>query len=314
MNTEIFYREILRGISNGVIYVQKGKILYVNPAATEILGKNESELVEKLFAECFFEYSANDDFNQMILEVIYDSSREYEKIVQYFTGKTIKHLHIRTSSIKFDSETLGIIILFDDITELMKLRGAALDLEKIKVINRKLSESRDFYRRNAEIDKLTGLLNKITFENKCKEYIESLSAGKIAALFVIDLDNFKKANDTYGHQFGDLILTRFAEELRDIFKIDGIIGRFGGDEFVILLKNVPDDDFVTEKARTIIKTAQNLHSDNKLRISASIGIKIFDGTEKNYSKIFETADKSVYAVKSQGRNGFSINEAEKQSL
>ena len=314
IENEIFYREILRGISSGVIYVQKGKILYVNPAATEILWKNESELVDKLFAECFFEYSANDDFNQMILEVIYDSSRDYEKIAPYFDGKQIKHLHMRTSSLKIDSETLGIIILFDDVTELMKLRGVALDLEKIKAINRKLSESRDFYKQNSEIDKLTGLFNKITFENKCIEYIKSLVEGKISALFVIDLDNFKKANDTYGHQFGDLILTRFAEELRDIFKIDGIIGRFGGDEFVILLKNVPDDDFVTEKARTIIKTAQNLHSDNKLRISASIGIKIFDGTEKNYSKIFETADKSVYAVKMQGRDGFSINETAKQSL
>ena len=314
IENEIFYREILRGISSGVIYVQKGKILYVNPAATEILWKNESELVDKLFAECFFEYSANDDFNQMILEVIYDSSRDYEKIAPYFDGKQIKHLHMRTSSLKIDSETLGIIILFDDVTELMKLRGVALDLEKIKAINRKLSESRDFYKQNSEIDKLTGLFNKITFENKCIEYIKSFSEEKFAALFVIDLDNFKKANDTHGHQFGDLILTRFADKLRDIFKSGSIIGRFGGDEFVILLKNVPDNYFVAEKARMIIKSAQNLYSDKELNLSASIGIKIFNGTEKNYSKIFETADKSVYVVKSQGRDGFSINEAEKQSL
>ena len=314
INKEFFYSEILRGISSGVIYVQKGKILYVNPATTEILGKNESELVDKLFAECFFEYSENDDFNQMILEVIYDSSRDYEKIAQYFNGEQTKHLHIRTSSLKFDVESLGIVILFDDVTELMKLRGVALDLEKIKEINRQLSESRDFYKRNAEIDKLTGLFNKITFENKCKEYIQSLSKEKIAALFVIDMDNFKKANDNYGHQFGDLILRRFAKELLDIFKRGNIIGRFGGDEFVILLKNVPDNDFVAEKARAIIKSAQNLHSDEDFRLSASVGIKIFDGAEKNYAKIFETADKSVYAVKTQGRNGFSINEAEKQSL
>ncbi len=313
MNNEIFYREILSGISNGVIYLQKGKILYVNPAATEILGKNESELVNKPLAECFFEYSENDDFNQIILEVIYDSSRRYEKIVQYFTGTEIKHIHILTSSLKFDNEPLGIIVLFDDITELMKLRGAALDLEKIKAINLQLSESRDFYKRNSETDKLTGLLNKITFENRCNEYIQSLSEGKNAAMFVIDLDNFKKANDTRGHQFGDLILRRFADELREIFDTDSIIGRFGGDEFVILLKNVPDNDFVTEKARTVIKAAQNLYSDKDLRISASIGIKIFSGTEKNYSKIFETADKSVYVVKTQGRNGFSVNETAKQS-
>ena len=313
MNKEIFYKKILSGISCGVIYVQKGKILYVNNAALEILCKEESELLDKLFAEAFFDYSENDDFNQMLLEVIYDSSRTYEKIVPYFTGAETKNLHLRTSSLKFDSKMLGIIILIDDVTELMKLRGVALDLEKIKEINLKLSESRDFYKRNAEIDELTGLLNKITFENRCCKCIQGLPPEKIAALFIIDLDNFKKANDTHGHQFGDLILKKFAAKLKDIFKNDGITGRFGGDEFVILLKNVDDINFVTEKARTVVKMARDLNFDKEVELSSSVGIAIFSGSEKNYSEIFSAADKSVYAVKMQGRDGFSINGTSKQS-
>ena len=310
---EIFYQEILREMSGGVIFVRKGKILYVNPAATEILGKDESELRDKLFAECFFHYSENDDFSQMLLEVIYDSSREHEKVVAYFTGTATKHLHIRTSFLKFESENVGIIILLDDVTELLKLRGVALDLEKIKEINRQLSESRDFYKQTAETDKLTGLLNKITFENICREYLQNISAGEIAALFVIDLDNFKKANDTYGHQFGDLILKNFAETLRNNFTTDSVIGRFGGDEFVILLKNVADVNFVTDKARALLKMARDLHSDKDWYLSASVGISIVDGGERNYSEIFSAADKSVYIVKNQGRNGFSVNETAKQT-
>lgn len=313
MNKEIFYREILSGISCGVIYVQKGKILYVNNAALEILCKKESELLNKLFAEAFFDYSENDDFNQMLLEVIYDSSHTHEKIVPYFTGTETKNLHLRTSSLKFDSEMLGIIILIDDVTELMKLRGVALDLEKIKEINLKLSKSRDFYKHNAEIDELTGLLNKITFENRCCKYIQGLPPEEIAALFIIDLDNFKKANDTHGHQFGDLILKQFAAKLKNIFKTDGITGRFGGDEFVILLKNVDDINFVTEKARTLVKMARDLNFDKEVELSASVGIAIFSGNEKNYSEIFSAADKSVYVVKMQGRNGFSVNGTSKQS-
>lgn len=310
---EIFYQEILREMSGGVLFVRKGKILYANPAATKILGKDESELRDKLFAECFFHYRENDDFNQMLLEVIYDSSREHERIVAYFTGTETKHLHIRTSFLKFESENVGIIILIDDVTELLKLRGVALDLEKIKEINRQLSESRDFYKQTAETDKLTGLLNKITFENICREYIQNISAGEVAALFVIDLDNFKKANDTYGHQFGDLILKNFAEKLRDNFSADGIVGRFGGDEFVILLKNIADINFVSDRARTLLKMARDLHSDKDWHLSASIGISIIDGGEKNYSEIFSAADKSVYVVKNQGRNGFSVNETPKQT-
>ena len=301
LNNTTFYSEILREISGGVIFVQRGKILYVNPSATEILDKNESDLLNKLFAECFFEYGENDDFNQMLLEVIYDSSREHEKVAPYFTGTATKHLHIHTSSLKIDSENVGIIILLDDVTELLKLRGVALDLEKIKEINRQLSESRDFYKRTAETDKLTGLLNKITFENNCREYLQNISA------------DFKKANDTYGHQFGDLILKKFAAALRDKFSTDGLIGRFGGDEFVILLKNVADINSVTDKAHTLLETARALHSDKDWSLSASVGISIIDGSKKNYSEIFSAADKSVYVVKSQGRNGFSINSAAKQS-
>ena len=313
LNSKILYSEILREISGGVIYLQKGKILYVNPAATEILGKNESDLLDKLFAECFFDYDENDDFNQMLLEVIYDSNREHEKVVPYFTGKEMKHLHIHTSFLKIDNANVGIIILFDDVTELLKLRGVALDLEKIQAINRQLSAARDFYKRTAETDKLTGLLNKITFENNCREYIQKFSAGELAALFVIDLDNFKKANDTYGHQFGDLILKKFADKLRENFTTNAVVGRFGGDEFVILLKNVADINFVTDTARTVLEIARSLHSDKEWSLSASVGISIIDGVGKNYSEIFSAADKSVYVVKSQGRNGFSINETAKQS-
>lgn len=310
--TFLIHREILRDISGGVVYVQKGKILYVNPAASEILEKKEEELLNKMFAEVFFEYSENDDFNQMLLEVIYDSNRKYEKFVQYFTGATIKHLHIRISSLKFNSEPLGIIILIDDVTELMNLRGIALDLEKVKEINRQLSTSRDFYKRNAETDKLTGLLNKITFENKFSEYLNEISSADMAALFVIDLDHFKEANDTHGHQFGDLILKQFAEKLSDIFKPNSITGRFGGDEFVALLKNVDDKKIVAEKACAIIKMATDLNfPDKELNLSASVGVAMFSGAEKNYSEIFAIADKSVYVVKTQGRNGFSIDLANK---
>lgn len=304
----LIHREILHDISAGVVYVQKGKISYVNPATLEILEKKESELVNKTFAEAFFEYSENDDFNQTILEVIYDSNHKHEKIVQYFTGAEIKYLQIRTSLLKFNSKPQGIIILINDVTELMKLRGIALDLEKIKEINRQLSTSRDFYKRNAEIDKLTALLNKITFENICSEYIETLAEDESAALFVIDLDHFKEANDTHGHQFGDLILKTFADKLQEIFESEDLIGRFGGDEFVVLMKNIRDEKFVSEKAGAILKMATDLNFPGKeLNLSASVGIAIFNGSKKNYSEIFSIADKSVYAVKTQGRNGFSIN-------
>ena len=314
------YEEILHDISGGVLYLQGGKIFYVNPAALEILCKNKSELLGKTFVDSFFEYEENDDFNQMLLEVIYDNSIKHEKIVQYFTGKEIKHLHIKTSWIK--SEKSSFVMLIDDVTELMNLRGIALDLEKIKSINeqlklknRQVSQSRDLYKKDAEIDKLTGLLNKIDFESVCKDYINHLSEDETAAFFVIDLDYFKEVNDTFGHQFGDLVLKRFAVELQNEFSSCGFVGRFGGDEYVVLLKNIENKNFVIDKAKSIVKMTRNLKFPNKeVYLSASIGIAIFSGEEKSYSEIFSAADESVYIVKTQGKNGFSINSSERKSV
>ncbi|MBQ7493896.1 MAG: GGDEF domain-containing protein, partial [Selenomonadaceae bacterium] len=141
------------------------------------------------------------------------------------------------------------------------------------------------------------------------EYLNETRENMLA-FFVIDLDNFKKANDKFGHQFGDLILKKFAENFRDVFKSNGITGRFGGDEFVALLKNVSDRETVIEVARSIVKMARELNYSD---ITASVGVAIFDGAEKNYAEVFAAADKSVYVAKAQGRNGFSINGTAKQS-
>lgn len=298
--------KILHEISNGVIYLQEGKIVYVNLATLEILDKKMEDLIGMPFAGAFLEYSENDDFNQMLLDAIYDKDRNHEKVVQYFTGEKIKTLHVKTSTIK--TEKLGIIILMDDMTELMKLRVMAFDMEEIKKINYELSQSKDYYKKNSEIDKMTGLLDKITFEKNCKKSLKQLSQNEMAAFFVIDLDHFKEANDTYGHQFGDEILKKFAKNLTKIFSEESLIGRFGGDEFVIYLEKISDENFVLEQAKKICESAVTLKIDTKeTNISASVGIAIFYGTEKDYTKIFETADKSVYFVKTNGRNGFKVN-------
>ena len=302
---KLLHKEILRGISSGVIYLQKGEILYVNSSTLKILCKTEEELVGKTFVEAFLGYKENDDFVQMLLEVIYDDTHEYEKIVQYFTGKEIKTLHVKTSSIY--SKKVGIVMLIDDLTELVKLRVMVLDFEEIKKINQQLSELKDYYKRISEVDKLTGLLNKITFENICKERIKHLLQNELAAFFVIDLDYFKEINDTFGHQFGDEILKAFSVELKNIFYKESFIGRFGGDEFVIYLEKVSDKNFVIEQAKKICKAAVELKiGEKKFKLSASVGVVIFNGIENDYTKIFETADQSVYIVKTMGKNGFNL--------
>ena len=310
------YKQILRDISGGVIFIEDGKITYVNPAALAILDKRADELEDVFFAEAFFEYLENDDFNQVVLDAIYDPQNKHESILEYFNGSRKRYLYLKTSPLK-DDEKFGIVILLDDITELISLQGDMLDL---KDLNRQLEEkskelelSRDQFKREAEVDALTGLYNKVKMEVLCRRYLSDFDSRWLAALFVIDLDNFKEANDTHGHQFGDLVLQQFAESLRSVFRSTDHIGRLSGDEFVVLMKDVPSEEIVRQKAREILQAAQEISIDGKdLDITASIGIALI--SEKiGYNSIFELADDSLYIVKSKGRNGFSINSSEKES-
>ena len=178
----------------------------------------------------------------------------------------------------------------------------------------KIRSSRDAYQMEAETDTLTKLYNKNTTENigkmKLKNYAEN-RPDTIMAFFVIDLDHFKEANDMRGHQFGDKVLIEFAKNLRKKFRPTDCIGRFGGDEFVIIIDNLPDIDIIIRKARDIKNIAANLIVDGiPAGITASIGIAIVPPDGPEYEKVFEAADQALYHVKANGRNGFYYKNAE----
>lgn len=169
--------------------------------------------------------------------------------------------------------------------------------------------SRDIYKIEAETDKLTGLLNKASTERLAKEMLEDLPEGKVAAFFILDLDHFKEANDTHGHQYGDLILQGFAGALRQSFRPTDIVGRFGGDEFVVLISELPGQEIAERKAHQILRKAHRLEIEGRNPgISASIGIAIAPARGRTYEELFQTADRSLYRVKEDGRDGYCINE------
>ena len=305
---DLIHEKILKNISGGIIYISNGKISYVNPAAENILHKNASEMLNEPFAGIFIDYEENDSFNQIVLDAICDYANAHENVVQYFDGEKIKHLHIKTSSLREVGKKLGILILMDDITELMKLRGVELDLQRIKELNQELEVRNIQLKKESETDKLTGLLNKKAMENLCKDCLQDLQEDETAAFFIIDLDHFKEANDTYGHQCGDMILQMFANFLEEIFDENSYVGRFGGDEFVILLKNPIDENFVASKANEILKAAKDVFIEGmKIQITASVGVVIAK-LAIDYQKAFVLADEALYFVKEHGRNNFYISQ------
>lgn len=179
----------------------------------------------------------------------------------------------------------------------------------------KIRSARDAYQMEAEIDTLTKLYNKTTTEQVGKMKLATFNDVKnqdtIMAFYVIDLDHFKEANDTYGHQFGDKVLMEFAKNLRKKFRPNDCIGRFGGDEFVVIIDNLPNMDIIIRKANDIKNVATDLAIDGvNAGITASIGIAIVPQDGTDYETVFKAADKALYYVKQNGRNGFYYKNAE----
>ena len=175
----------------------------------------------------------------------------------------------------------------------------------------RMRSARDYYRLHSEIDELTGLLNKATAERMATEHLESLPPERQAAFYMLDLDRFKTVNDTYGHDFGDKVLVSFADRLRYIFGSDALLGRFGGDEFVVMAFGESVRETAERNARTLLRSTLQMEiGDVKQQISVSVGIAIAPQDGASYKELFHAADHALYAVKSQGRNGYSIGREE----
>ena len=156
-------------------------------------------------------------------------------------------------------------------------------------------------------DPLTGALNKEYTKIFIERYMNE-NPDKNGMLFVVDIDKFKDVNDTYGHIAGDNIIIAVVKAIQNSFRSSDIVGRIGGDEFVVFACNV-------QKKEDQIKQAQKLHgvlrqpvevNGQIINKSASIGVAMFPDHGSTYEKLVECADKALYAVKGGGRDAFII--------
>lgn len=153
-------------------------------------------------------------------------------------------------------------------------------------------------------DPLTGLWNRTYTEEHINEYLtERRHCG---VLFMIDMDNFKSINDTYGHIVGDEILIEFARTLQALTRQNDIVCRLGGDEFIVFLKDVSSHSIISEKAEQILVTLEKrlLTPDGANGISISMGIAISPGDGRGFAELYKNADKSLYYVKQNGKNSY----------
>ena len=155
----------------------------------------------------------------------------------------------------------------------------------------------------ADADLLTDLNNKLATERKIKEYIAQ-HPDEQALLFVLDIDNFKKINDTMGHAFGDEVLSSIGHGIKGEFRVSDIIGRTGGDEFMVFLKNVNSDTMIEQESQRVTRFFKDLRVGEYVKYSptASIGAAVFPRDAKDFEGLYKAADKALYKAKERGKN------------
>lgn len=165
------------------------------------------------------------------------------------------------------------------------------------------SEMKMALENKADTDQLTELKNKIATERLIREYIGKYPERQ-AILFVVDVDNFKKINDTLGHAFGDEVLRNLGMRLQSMFRVTDIIGRIGGDEFIVFLKDVRDDATIAREGKKIEQFFRQFEVGEyvKYSVTASVGGAVFPGDANNFEDLYKAADTAVYTSKKLGKN------------
>lgn len=155
----------------------------------------------------------------------------------------------------------------------------------------------------ADTDQLTGLGNKLATENRIREYMAE-NPESLAVMFVLDIDNFKKINDTMGHAFGDEVLRELGKHIGVNFRVTDIIGRTGGDEFTIFLKNLKDESNAVREARKLEYFFQHFQVGDYVKYSAtaSIGAAVFPADGADFETLYKAADAALYKAKKRGKN------------
>lgn len=162
----------------------------------------------------------------------------------------------------------------------------------------------------AETDGLTGLINHRTFQQVLSREIARANRNRTQfSLLMIDIDDFKKINDTYGHLIGDAVLTDMTKRLQASVRQQDIVARYGGEEFTVILPetDIHGANILAERVRSAIASEPYSFSESEIPYTISIGLCVYDGNlPKEKHLLIENADKALYISKNEGKNRITI--------
>jgi diguanylate cyclase (GGDEF)-like protein/PAS domain S-box-containing protein len=248
--------------------------LYVSPE--KFIGKNMTDVLPEVVAQKFHNYIAK--------------ALKQTQMISFEYDLTLPHgLSFFEARISYLSKYQQIVVIIRDITEQHK--------------------NAELIRHQAYFDSLTLLPNRfLALDRLTQILIEAERSTEQAAVLFLDLDDFKKVNDSLGHEVGDKLLIESAKRLQNVLRKEDTVGRLGGDEFIILLKGLTEHHNALSIAEVLLKTFREPFNidGRELMLTLSIGIALYPENGIGASDLLRNADTAMYQAKNLGRNTYSF--------
>ena len=286
------YRSLVENLP-AIVYLDSAydlwSTLYISPRIKEVLGFTPEE------------YISNPDLwlNQIYAE---DKQRVFEEISEAYDN--LQNFSVEYRMIGKDGKILWIrddaVLIRDENGKTLFYQGIMFDISE-----QKANEERLAYMANH--DMLTGLPNRMLFMKELSTKLkDARDKGMLVAVMLLDIDQFKRVNDTLGHDVGDKLLRSVGIRLNRVLEGVGFLARMAGDEFIALVPNLSRSEEALSVARRMVRAFEspvqfNSHISN---ISISLGIAIFPEDDLNATGLLRKADMAMYAVKRNGGNGY----------
>ena len=295
-----FLQQIIDGITDAVMVINNDySVSMMNPSAKKLIN---NDFIKDINRPKCYEISHHQNspctgkHHPCPLKLTLENKTVTSVLHKHITADgEVRHVELTTSPLKDkDGNIYAIIESAHDITQFLEIQ---------KELNERSLELDHL----AHHDNLTKLPNRLLLSDRLDQTLKFAHRHnkKIAILF-IDLDNFKKVNDSLGHSVGDVILQESAQRLNNCIRETDTVARLGGDEFTIIINDIKDNDIVTEIATKIIKALQEKFQiqGHDLYVTTSIGISIYPDDATSSEELLRNADAAMYKAKDGGRNTY----------
>lgn len=306
MNSFIY--DILDNISEGIVILNKKfEIENWNAYMQHLTGLSHQNVINTSIFHTI--PSINKDYFRRSLDDVL--SNGYKMFFSASMHKCLinenQHLNLKISKIHICNDVFLLLEFIDVTNQFARIEQLKDTVSNLHQLNEKLKEKEKTIKTLAYYDGLTGLPNRTLFYELSEKLIESSKRNNcLLGLMFVDIDKFKNINDSYGHKIGDDVLIEVGKILSNSIRKSDIVARVGGDEFLILLPNLKDENDYKAIVSRIIKETEKpfVCEENGITISLSIGISIFPKDGEDIDKLKINADKYMYFAKNSGGNRY----------